>query len=183
MEIKIKNIFENVKKNMNKQHILLGIAIAIALIGLDQVTKMLALIHLEKTDIVIIENFFSFSLHFNTGAAFSSFAGEFGTLMIITAIAIVVFTWFFLSVDFKKKLFYSLGITLMFGGLFGNMIDRVAMQKVVDFLAFDFGSYSFPIFNVADICLVVGTVLFMVDVLFFEGKRNKKEEISEVQGE
>lgn len=167
--------------NVNKQHVLIGLAVILGSLVLDQVTKMLALIHLDSGGVTVIENFFSFKLYFNTGAAWSSFSGEMGMLMLMTAISIVVFSFFFLSIDFNKKTFYSIGISLMFGGLFGNMIDRLAMQKVVDFLAFEFGDYSFPIFNVADICLVVGVFCFLLDILFFESKRKEREKNESVQ--
>lgn len=155
--------------------VLVGLLIILFSIILDQVTKLYALVKLkvEGTSIEVIPNFFNFKLHFNDGAAWSSFAGNFGFLMAMSILAIVVFTYIYISIDFKVKPFYSIGISLMFGGLFGNLIDRIFMDGnyVVDFLSFKFGSYVFPTFNIADCCLVVGVAALLIDVLFLEGKR------------
>lgn len=173
----MKVYLKKIKRDINKKHILIGLCVIVASIVIDQLTKLLSLVYLDNGSITVIEGFFELKLYFNTGAAWSSFSGEFGFLMLMTLISIIAFAFFFKSVNFKTKLIYSLGISLMFGGLFGNMIDRIAMRKVVDFLSFDFGSYSFPIFNVADICLVVGVGLFIIDILFLEGKRKEKENV------
>ena len=55
---------------------------------------------------------------------------------------------------------------LLSAGAIGNLIDRFALKYVIDYLRFDFGTYTFPIFNFADICAVVGTFLFIF-VIFF----------------
>jgi signal peptidase II len=60
-------------------------------------------------------------------------------------------------------------LALILGGAAGNFIDRVRLNAVVDFLAFDFGSYHWPDFNVADSAIVIGAVLLAIDALF--GKR------------
>lgn len=162
---------------MKVKQLIIGIILIICFVVVDQVTKMLALTHLEDGSITVIENFFSLKLYFNDGAAWSSFSGNFAFLMVMTFISIIAFSFFFKSVDFSKKKFYSFGISLMFGGLFGNMIDRIFMEDnvVIDFLSFKFGSYSFPVFNVADMCLVIGVFFFILDILFFEGKRKDEE--------
>lgn len=161
------------------RHMLFGLIIILVSIIIDQLTKGLALINLprEGSFITVIPNFFNFELHFNNGAAWSSFSGNLGFLVLMTLIAVIAFTYFFKSVCFKTKLFYSIGISLMFGGLFGNFIDRLFRpdNSVVDFLAFDFGSYSFPIFNIADCCLVIGVALFIIDILFLERKREDEQ--------
>ncbi|MFI3329647.1 MAG: signal peptidase II [bacterium] len=162
---------------MNKKHLAIGLIIVVISIILDQVTKMLALMYLKSGSIVVIEDFFNLVLHYNNGAAWSSFAGNFGFLFSITIVSIIAFGFFFKSVNFNKKLIYSLGISLMLGGLFGNFIDRIFMDGhvVIDFLSFTFGSYRFPTFNIADSCLVVGVVLFVIDILLLEGKRKREE--------
>ncbi len=158
---------------MKNKHMLYGSIIVLLSIIADQVTKMFALMKLKNGDIDIIDGFFSLRLHYNNGAAWSSFAGNFAFLCGMTIVSIIAFAFFFRTVHFKKKLFYSVGISLMFGGLFGNFIDRLFMDGnvVIDFLSFTFGSYRFPTFNIADSCLVVGVVLFIIDLLFLEGKR------------
>ena len=61
------------------------------------------------------------------------------------------------------------GLSLMAAGCAGNLIDRVLYRGVVDMFAFNFGSFHYPVFNVADICLVIGTLIF---VLFSSFKKN-----------
>lgn len=162
---------------MKIKHLMFGSVLIIFSVIFDQFTKLLALANLKSGSITVIENFFRLKLYYNDGAAWSSFEGQFGFLMFMTVISLVAFLFFFKSVDFQKKIIYSIGISLMIGGLFGNLIDRVFMDGnvVVDFLSFQFGSYSFPIFNIADVCLVVGVALFIIDILFFESKRKAKE--------
>jgi signal peptidase II len=60
----------------------------------------------------------------------------------------------------------SIAFSLIFAGAVGNLIDRIRLHHVVDFLRFDFGSYTFPIFNIADSCAVVGTFLLLFCILF-----------------
>jgi signal peptidase II len=86
--------------------------------------------------------------------------------------------------DFKSKKFYSWGIYLMIGGMIGNFIDRVFNygEGVVDFLAFTFfKTYDFAVFNMADTFLVIGVICIMIDILFFEAKREKKVKEIEIK--
>ena len=69
---------------------------------------------------------------------------------------------------------YSIGLILMLAGTIGNYLDRIILGYVIDFLSFRFGSYHYPTFNIADICLVVGVALFAVDLLILDDKRLKK---------
>ena len=66
---------------------------------------------------------------------------------------------------------------LVFGGAVGNAVDRVLHQYVVDFFEFTF--FSFPVFNVADICITCGVALFMVYVVFFMDLGSDGQDISE----
>jgi signal peptidase II len=72
--------------------------------------------------------------------------------------------------------FYSVGISLMIGGTIGNLIDRVFRGYVIDFLDFDIFGYSYPTFNVADMALVIGVIMFAIDILFLETRRNKRND-------
>lgn len=163
---------------MKVRHLMVGGIVVLVSIIIDQFTKMLALAYLDplaSDTKVVIDGFFQLRLTYNTGAAWSSFSGNMPFLIGITLISIVAFAFFFRSVDFIKKFVYSTGISLMFGGLFGNFIDRLFLEKVVDFLDFNIFTYDFPVFNIADICLVVGVFLFVIDLLFLEGKRKNEK--------
>ena len=100
------------------------------------------------------------------------FEGNYVFLFSITVVALLFFGYLFKDVAMtKQKWAYSAGLALMIGGTIGNLIDRIRLGYVVDFLQFIFGSYAFPTFNVADSALTVGVILFAVDILFLEKKR------------
>ena len=169
-----------------KKTIIFGLIIILATVLIDQITKalMVSLLVTEGNFIVVIPEFFKLKLHYNTGAAFSSFDGNFPFLMIMTAVATIVFIYMAKYADFKSKKFYSWGIYLMIGGMIGNFIDRVFNygEGVVDFLAFTFfKTYDFAVFNMADTFLVVGVICIMIDILFFEAKREKKVKEIEIK--
>jgi signal peptidase II len=145
---------------------------------------MVSILVEEGNFIVVIPEFFKLKLHYNTGAAFSSFDGNFPFLMIMTVVATIVFIFMAKYADFKSKKFYSWGIYLMIGGMIGNFIDRVFNygKGVVDFLAFTlFKTYDFAVFNMADTFLVIGVICIMIDILFFEAKREKKVKEIEIK--
>ncbi len=62
----------------------------------------------------------------------------------------------------------------MIAGTLGNFIDRISFGYVIDFLQFIFGSYVYPTFNVADMSLITGVIMFAIDILFFEDRRTKQ---------
>ena len=99
----------------------------------------------------------------NTGAAWSILSGQRVLFIIITSIACLVIGYFL--VKSKNKLL-KLSLSLIFAGAVGNLIDRVSKGSVTDFLRFDFGSYTFPVFNVADMSVVIGSALPMYYMFF-----------------
>lgn len=147
-----------------------GLVVISGLLIVDQVTK-----YIVKTGMVlgeqipVIPGFFTITSHRNTGAAWGMFGGNMLFLYAITIVALGLFFILLKDADIVKKPLYTLAIYLMFAGGIGNFIDRLLFQKVVDFIDVDLFSYTtFPIFNIADICLVVGMILFALDVLLEE---------------
>lgn len=147
----------------------------ILLIALDQGTKLWAAKSLERIgEIPIIEGVFNLRYVENTGAAFSILQGKTALLTIIPIIACVVIIYVLISKKIKSKL-GTWGIALILAGAVGNLIDRVLRGAVVDM--FDFELINFPVFNVADICVTVGAVLFFIYAIFFyDNKAEKKDE-------
>lgn len=120
-------------------------------------------------DISVIPNFLDFNSTHNTGAAYSIFAGQVGWLIAISCVlivAIIVFNWFYK----KKSIFYCVSMGLILGGAVGNLIDRVFLGYVRDFIKFSFFSFTC---NLADICLCVGVGLFAIYLLFFADRKQK----------
>ena len=119
--------------------------------------------------IPVIENFFSLHYVRNTGSAFSLFADKEWGITVLTIISGVLggLVVIFLGIACAKRLkLLGLAFCLIASGAFGNLIDRVQLKYVIDYLRFDFGSYTFPIFNLADICAVIGTAILMGVIIF-----------------
>ncbi len=166
--------------NNKKQKISLLVAAAVGLIMIaaDQLTKLLFLDIFENRyeSIPVIKGVLSFQLVHNDGAGFSILAGKTLFLIIFTAVALLLVLFLLLSRRLKSSV-ADWGLALVLSGGIGNMIDRVFRSgKVVDFIKTDF--IDFPIFNVADICIVVGAgllVLYFILDLVNEKKSKQKE--------
>ena len=120
-------------------------------------------------NIPVIEKFFSLHYVRNTGSAFSLFADKSWGITVLSIISAVLggLVVIFMGIACAKRLkLLGLAFCLIASGAFGNLIDRVQLKYVIDYLRFDFGSYTFPIFNLADICAVVGTVILMGIIIF-----------------
>lgn len=128
---------------------------------LDQIVKFTVDIHLLK-EIVIVDNFFSLYKVYNTGVAFSFFAGSIYFIILINII-ILIFLIKYLK-NFKKNLRNTIAFGLTLGGLCGNLIDRILYGHVIDYFKLFYKEYTFPIFNIADIALTTGIVLIIYAV-------------------
>ena len=111
--------------------------------------------------------------HGNTGAAFGILQGKTLALVIVSVVMIValfVFNYFVKD----KNTFYCIAFGFVVGGAVGNLIDRIALHYVRDFIYLDFFP-SFPIFNLADSFLCVGAIMLAIFILFMQGKKVKAE--------
>jgi signal peptidase II len=138
--------------------------IALLVIGLDQLTKALVLGLLGYAqEKVVIDGFFKFVHWWNTGAAWSLFRGNNQLLAIIALVALLVL--FFSRDHFDSRtILGQVAFGLIFGGIVGNLIDRVFRKHVIDFLYFFLqqrggNEIGFPAFNVADSAICTGVVL------------------------
>lgn len=159
-----------------KKHYIYIIIIVLFFVGLDQLSKLLIVKNLVIGEqIVVIKNFFTITSHRNNGAAWGMLSGSMGVFYIITIFAGGLFYYLIKDIDIKTQKLYTAGITLMIAGGLGNFIDRLFFGEVVDFIDIDLWSYTtFPIFNIADICLVVGMIIFALDVLLEDVLKWKK---------
>lgn len=133
---------------------------------LDQVTKFYIqqAIRLNES-VIVIHDFFSLTYIRNPGAAFGFFADQsagFRSIFffIISVIALSLLLFFFAQTP-KEDTSNLLAISLLFGGAIGNLIDRLRLGEVVDFLDFYIGRFHWPAFNVADSAITVGISLLM----------------------
>ena len=117
----------------------------------------------------IIDGFFSLHHVHNTGSAFSFLADKDWGIYVLSGIS-VIFGIILLGLMVFAILHDHSKIGVCFGmisaGAIGNLCDRFTLHYVIDFLRFDFGSYTFPIFNIADCYAVVGTILLILVILF-----------------
>lgn len=146
------------------------ILIAIILIIIDQLTKSFIVKNFAMYHgLAIINNFLSLYHVHNTGSAFSFLADKEWGIYVLTAISSLLalgVLYLMIKVSLRRDFLTSGALTLLFSGAVGNLIDRYRLHYVVDFIRFDFGSYTFPIFNFADICAVLGTILLIAIFLF-----------------
>ncbi len=179
------------KKKTDLELCLFFIFLFILLVTVDQFLKKLIDTEMDYYgQKVIIPDFFSLYYVRNTGSAFSLFADKPWGIYFLSGVSIllgVVIFIFMIKSSVRGFKLISLAFCLLTSGAVGNLIDRIAFKYVIDFLRFDFGSYTFPIFNFADICAVLGTILLICVIIFdsktFEmfwnlvfGKKEKKEE-------
>lgn len=138
-------------------------------LSLDQISKYLASNFLDVGDSLrVIKNFFYISNTKNYGAAWGIFEDQRTFLIIISVIALVVLVRFLFQ--FRKNNRNSVAFGLLFGGLLGNFIDRVFIGYVRDFIDFKIFSYDYPVFNISDICIVVGVILLIYAIYKGEDK-------------
>lgn len=129
---------------------------------IDQLIKIIIDTKLEITEsIPVIHNFFNITYVKNNGAAFSILSGKINFLIILSIIALILLLYYLLKkINFNK--FEILSYSLLLSGIMGNLIDRIFRNSVVDYLDFNIFGYPFPIFNFADICIVVGCLILIL---------------------
>ncbi len=146
----------------------LGILVAGLLVLLDQLTKKLAVENLKGKDpIVLINGVLELQYTENRGAAFGIFQNKQIGLIIISVIVLAVVIYFFETTPCNNKRLRPVLVVyvLLIAGAIGNMIDRIRLDYVIDFIYFKL--IDFPIFNLADSCVTVGCVLLIVLLLFY----------------
>ena len=136
------------------------------LIGIDQLTKHLAVIGLKTIDeLPVLGEILVLKYCENTGAAFSMFQGNEFILIGITSLCLIVGLVVILSGKIKNNLLLYTVATVVAGGL-GNLIDRIFLGYVVDFIYIKI--IDFAIFNFADICVTLGGITMIACVVFSE---------------
>lgn len=144
------------------------ILIILGLIGLDQISKFLAVKYLVNIgSIPIIKDIFHLTYVENRGAAFGMFQNN-QMVFVFVALAACIFGLYYL---YKKQinLLGKSAIILIIAGAIGNLIDRVRLGFVVDY--FDFRIVWNYVFNVADVFVVIGTILLCIYIIFFENDK------------
>jgi signal peptidase II len=141
-------------------------------LGLDAITKTLVSTLIPYgTNITVIQDFFWLTYLKNTGAAWSMLEGQQWFFIVLSSVACVVMGVLFLKSD-RKKTWYRYALIFMFVGAFGNLIDRLMVDGVRDFLSFNLFGYPFPVFNIADMALNVGVGCMIIETILDERRKH-----------
>ena len=162
---------------MKLKYVILVVVSAIVLL-VDQATKR----YIDRVmdlhaSITLVENFFNITYLRNKGAAFGILANSSYRLpffILISLVAIAVITLVFSRLRSDQK-FTAFSLSLIFSGAVGNLIDRLRLGEVIDFLDAHWYAHHWPAFNIADSAICVGVFLLAID-MFIEEKRQKTRE-------
>lgn len=161
------------KNSLNYKAILIKIFIITAVIVFDMLTKSYFQ-NLYKTngefEISAVPNIFSFVYVQNTGAAFSIFSNSTTFLIVLTTIFILVIIFADYYANSLNGWFVA-GSSMIIAGAIGNLVDRMIFGYVRDFIKLDF--MNFPIFNVADMFLTIGAILYAIYIIFYLSKEKQ----------
>ena len=132
---------------------------------LDQFIKIIINRYISLgSSVPVIPNFFSIMNLKNTGAAFSILEDSTVLLVIISVIVIVLLDRSIKKIS-KFEVLEEISLGLIMGGIFGNLIDRIIHHGVIDYLSFKIFGYSFPVFNLADMAIVIGVGLYLIEII------------------
>jgi len=148
--------------------------ISILAVCLDQLTKLIVIANIKfESAVSVINGFFYITNIRNSGAAWSILQNGRIFFIILTPIVMAFICYYLYKAN---NWVLKTALSLILGGAFGNFIDRLFRGSVVDFLEFHFGTYRFPVFNLADSCVVIGTTLLAIYLIFIHKEKEKLTE-------
>jgi len=152
--------------------------VAAVIVVVDQLTKWAIVEWIPLYDKVPLNSFLNLTHQQNSGAAFSFLANAGGWqrwffVILATGVSAVIAVWIW-RIRSESQTVLSAGLALVLGGAVGNLIDRILLGHVTDFIQVWFGSWAFPSFNVADAGISVGAALLIIDALFLSGKEQQQ---------
>lgn len=146
--------------------IVLFIVSTIALITVDQLTKIWAVTQLYEAERVIpvIEGVFELHYTENRGVAFGMLQGQLWLFVPMTLLVVALFGAMLVRSPLRRYKLFTIPAVMIIAGAIGNLIDRILYGYVIDFLYFKL--IDFPIFNFADCCVVIGAILLLIFFIF-----------------
>ncbi len=140
---------------------------------IDQVLKIIVDSKMVlNTSKEIITDFFNISYVRNFGAAWSILAGNRFFLILVALVSLVIFYLYFVK-DKKLSKLETLSYGILIGGILGNLIDRIIHGYVIDYLDFMIFKYDFPVFNFADMCIVISVGLIIINMFIGDDNSEK----------
>lgn len=148
------------QRNLSKIYIL-----SILFLGFDQFIKVIVSSNMNLYDsFTLINSFLNITLVHNKGAAFGMFEGGRLFFILIALVTIILTSLFIKNSSYISKLDITV-YSLLLGGIIGNLIDRIIHGYVIDYIDFNFLGFNFPIFNFADICIVLSIFLIIINTI------------------
>ena len=142
----------------------------------DRVTKVMIVNNSHKLPVSVIDKFFTITFVKNPGVAFGWFP-DWKLPPILMALAmILIITYYSLKLPEEERI-TRWALALLVGGAVGNLYDRITYGFVIDFFLFHFGSFDFPVFNIADVIIDLGVFMLFVDIFFLSEDDNNEEEM------
>ncbi len=139
-----------------------SLIITLTCVLIDQIVKLIIMGTMGVgSSISVIPDFFSLTYVENDGAAWSIFSGNRILLISISVIALILVYWYFIK-NKSIKTFELIIYSILIGGIIGNLLDRIKVGCVIDYLDFKIFNYNFPVFNFADICIVISVILLLI---------------------
>jgi len=143
------------------------LVLIMAIVFIDQQSKLFVVEQFNVYDRYTLTAFLDFTRLHNTGAAFSLFASDSGwqrwPLTLISAgVGATLIGWLVRNA-FRATTALNLSMALIAGGAIGNLVDRLSQGYVVDFILFHIGQWYYPAFNIADVCITIGLILFLIE--------------------
>lgn len=139
---------------------LFAAVVSSSVVLLDYITKKTIETYVQPHEVINVLPFLRIVNIKNTGAAFGILSDLSNNIFIFVSIAAIIFIVIYMLRTFKRLEIFSLSLIL--GGAIGNLIDRVTIGKVIDFIDFSVGEWHWPAFNVADSSLSIGIILFLL---------------------
>ena len=154
--------------------------VAAAIVPADQATKWLILQHVPLYSKIPVTSFINITHQENPGAAFSFLADAGGWqrwfFTVLAAVVSVIIAGWLWTLRRAPQSVLPAGLTLVLGGALGNLIDRLLLGHVIDFIQVLIYSWPFPSFNVADAAISVGAALLIIDALFISEREKPVEQ-------
>jgi signal peptidase II len=146
---------------------------------LDQLTKWAIEKWVPLFSKIPVNSFINITHQENAGAAFSFLANAGGWqrwffIVLGFGVSSVIVVWLW-RLRTERQVMLSAGLALVLGGAIGNVIDRIRLGHVIDFVQVMFGSWPFPSFNIADAAISVGAAFLIIDALFFSGRQESQD--------
>ena len=143
------------------------LVLILAIVFIDQQSKLFVVERFNVYDRYTLTAFLDFTRLHNTGAAFSLFASDSGwqrwpLILISAGVGATLIGWLIRNA-FKATVALNLSLSLVAGGAIGNLVDRLSQGYVVDFILFHIGQWYYPAFNIADACITIGLILFLIE--------------------